>query len=287
MIQFEDRFDRSIRAFTEDGQRQFAETHVCVVGCGGIGSLIGQQLARLGIGKLTLVDPDYVERSNLPRLPGATEGDLGRPKVEVLQHVVIKANPAVETTTIDASIQEYPGWVAEADLVMAGVDRVLPRAAVNQLSLDSETPYIDAGVRIDTDDEQIARMEGVVHYVKPRETACFHCLDRADPDDVYRERFTQDELEQQADRGYINREELEPTPAVIYLNGVVASLAVSVAVKHLLGYAQPPGLLRYDDLAMAVRAIETRPEPDCRKCWPQDRGPDRDLDLDTSQFPES
>lgn len=279
MIQFHERFDRSIRAFTETGQRQLADTHVAVVGCGGIGSHLVQQLARIGIGTMTLIDHDQVERSNLPRIPGTTEGDIGRYKVDVLQHVALNAHPALETTTIAAPVQEHPDKVAEADLILAGVDLLLPRAILNQISLDTNTPYIDAGVRIDTDEETISTMEGLVHYVKPRETACFHCLDRDDPDEMYRERFTQEELEEQAERGYINREELEPAPAVIYLNAVVASLSVSVAVKHILRYTEPPGLLGYDDLTMDVTAIETEPEPDCTVCWPVDR--EYDLDLDT------
>lgn len=281
MIDFHERFDRSIRAFTEAGQRQLAETHVAVVGCGGIGSHLVQQLARLGIGTLTLVDHDHIERSNLPRLP-ATEGDIGRYKVDVLQHVALNANPAIETTTIAAPVQDHPDTVAEADLILAGVDLLLPRATINQISLDTNTPYIDAGVRIDTDEETISTMEGLVHYVKPRETACFHCLDRDDPDEMYRERFTQEELEEQAERGYIDRDELEPAPAVIYLNAVVASLAVSAAVKHILGFEAPPGLLGYDDLTMSVTAIETEPEPDCHACWPHDR--EYNLDLDTSDL---
>jgi molybdopterin/thiamine biosynthesis adenylyltransferase len=197
----------------------------------------------------------------------------------VLQHVALNAHPALETTTIAAPVQEHPNKVAEADLILAGVDLLLPRAILNQISLDNNTPYIDAGVRIDTDEETISTMEGLVHYVKPRETACFHCLDRDDPDEMYRERFTQEELEEQAERGYIDRDELEPAPAVIYLNAVVASLAVSVVAKHILRYTEPPGLLGYDDLTMDVTAIETEPEPDCNVCWPADR--EYDLDLDT------
>lgn len=285
MIQFHERFDRSIRAFTEAGQRQLADTHVAIVGCGGIGSHLVQQLAHIGIGTLTLVDHDHVERSNLPRLPGVTEGDIGRYKVDVLQHVALKANPAIETTTIAAPVQDHPDTVAEADLILAGVDLLLPRALLNQISLDTNTPYIDAGVRIDTDEETISTMEGLVHYVKPRETACFQCLDRDDPDEMYREQFTQEELKEQVERGYIDRDELDPAPAVIYLNGVVASLVVSVAVKHVVGYAAPPGLLRYDDLSMSAQAIETRPEPDCDVCWPAHRDGNKDLDLDTCDLP--
>ncbi len=65
------RFDRQAHLFGDAGQRILSGCTVAVVGVGGMGMLIVEYLARLGVGRLILIDPDRVEQSNLPRLPGA------------------------------------------------------------------------------------------------------------------------------------------------------------------------------------------------------------------------
>jgi molybdopterin/thiamine biosynthesis adenylyltransferase len=70
-----DRHDRQIRAFGHDGQRRLGAATAAVVGAGGIGSLLVQGLAHLGVGRLIVIDPDRVEPSNLNRLAGATAAD--------------------------------------------------------------------------------------------------------------------------------------------------------------------------------------------------------------------
>ena len=77
------RDDRQVRAFGEPGQRLLRRLHFAVIGAGGTGSLVCQQLAHLGASCITVVDPDLVEETNLNRLVGSIPSDVGRPKVEV------------------------------------------------------------------------------------------------------------------------------------------------------------------------------------------------------------
>jgi hypothetical protein len=80
-----DRFDRNVRAFGIKGQRRLGDVTAGIVGVGGLGSLVAEQLARLGVTEFVLVDPDIVEESNLSRLVGAYDHHVGRPKVTAIR----------------------------------------------------------------------------------------------------------------------------------------------------------------------------------------------------------
>jgi molybdopterin-synthase adenylyltransferase len=71
-----DEYDRQVRAFGAGGQQQLQELHVAIIGLGGTGSIVAQQLAHLGVARFTLVDPDTVEPTNLNRLANASSRDL-------------------------------------------------------------------------------------------------------------------------------------------------------------------------------------------------------------------
>src|SRR5205823_6090036 len=83
---------RQVLAWGNTGQNRLTTAHAAVVGAGGTGSQVALQLAHLGIGRLTLIDFDLVERSNLSRLLGSTPADVGRSKVDVLASAVRRVN---------------------------------------------------------------------------------------------------------------------------------------------------------------------------------------------------
>jgi molybdopterin/thiamine biosynthesis adenylyltransferase len=97
-----DRHDRQIRAFGSDGQRRLGAATAAVVGAGGIGSLLIQGLAHLGVGRLIVIDPDRVEPSNLNRLAGATAADArdGVSKAEVAARAVAGIAPLRSPSTL-------------------------------------------------------------------------------------------------------------------------------------------------------------------------------------------
>lgn len=279
-----ERFDRQLRAFTALGQTALTNTHVAIVGCGGLGSFLVEECARVGIGRLTLIDPDEIDLSNLSRLVGASDDDVGRPKVAYARELVQRAHPNGDVTTVEAPVEEATDHLHQADIILAGVDRISTRLWLNQWAVAHLTPYIDAASRIQLTEaatetsltdphvaaaamsDRIKTIDGFVQTIAPGATACFTCLGRGDPKTATRERLTDDQLAAHKHQGYIADTDLAPAPAVIHLNGVVASLAVSTLVKLVTGVADPPSFLHYDALTATTTPIETPPVADCPVC---------------------
>jgi molybdopterin/thiamine biosynthesis adenylyltransferase len=262
-----ERFDRNVRALGTDGQRRLRDATVGVVGVGGIGSQVAEQFARLGVGELVLVDPDTVEPSNLPRLVGAYDHHVGKPKVEAVREHAWRSSPGdIDVTAIAEPVEAVPERLADCDLVVGCVDRVTARSFCNEWAVKHLTYYVDAGVRIDTTDEQVVGMTGYVHLVAPGSTACFDCLGRHDQEAARIERLSPDEREAELERGYIDTEQVSPEPAVIHLNGLCASKTVSVATDVVTGVKTPPDFVRYEDTAHEMTALTTEPSRECPTC---------------------
>src|SRR5262249_16924985 len=99
-------FDRQVRMFGRAGQDRLADCRVAIVGLGGIGSLVAEYLARLGVKSFLLIDPDTVESSNLSRVVGALASDAENhtPKVEVARRVVLQGNPNADVITVQDDV---------------------------------------------------------------------------------------------------------------------------------------------------------------------------------------
>ncbi len=106
-----------------DGQRRLAAAHVLVVGAGGLGSPALQYLAGAGVGKITVIDPDHVEESNLHRQPLYRMADLGRAKVLAARDHLRAAHPDVDVVTLIAAL--HP---AMAEAVVKAADVVIDAA---------------------------------------------------------------------------------------------------------------------------------------------------------------
>ncbi|QLG61946.1 HesA/MoeB/ThiF family protein [Halorarum salinum] len=280
------RFDRTIRALGQSGVNRLATTHLAVVGCGGLGSIMAEEFTRYGIGQLTLIDPDVVEESNLPRLFGAFPADVGRPKVEVVRDHLARIDENVRATTVQDRVENATPALREVDLIVAGLDRVSTRQWLNAYAVQHRTPYVDAGVIITTSGTEetetgtaphIETMDGYIQVVLPGHSACFACLNRGDPERARIERLTEEEREEELARGYIDETQLSPEPAVVPLNGVVASKTVQLVAKLVTGYAEPPDYLHFEGVSNDLTTLSTTPRPDCPLCNP---GTDQDLDLE-------
>ena len=102
--QLSDQFDRNIRAFGGEIQRVLGELRVAVVGCGGTGSAVIEQLVRIGVRHLSLFDPDTISIGNLTRVYGSCPEDVGRPKVDVSALHIKRIAPDATVTTHQSSI---------------------------------------------------------------------------------------------------------------------------------------------------------------------------------------
>jgi hypothetical protein len=239
---------RHAQLFGSGTTRRLREMAIAVIGCSGTGSPIIEQLARLGVGRLVLVDPDRVEEKNLNRILNATREDayLKRFKVEVMARAIAAMGFATELDIIaeDLATPRAVKAVAECDVVFGCMDGVEGRHLLNRLASFYVLPYFDVGVKLEADGHGgINEACGAVHYIRPDGSTLQDRnvytgdqlkaagLRRTDPK-AYRE---------QVKAGYI-RGVKEDRPAVISINMQMASLAVNEFLARLHPY-------RYDDNA--------------------------------------
>ena len=231
-----DIFDRQIRAFGSFVQERLRSMTIGVVGAGGTGSAIAEQLCRLGVGTLYIFDGERLELSNLNRVYGSTVADADRLKVDI-------ARDHLKRIALQTEIQAVPKHITnlgaasvlrECDVVFGCTDKHLPRAILTQLSLTYFTPVIDLGVLIDSSEGIIRGVHGRVTTLMPGE-ACLFCRGRISPEAIRVEALTEDELLGQIADGYAPELE-EPAPSVIPFTSAVASTAVAELLHRLTGF---------------------------------------------------
>ncbi len=142
------RFLRNYRAVSAEEQALLGESCVAVIGLGGLGGVVVEILARIGVGALTLVDGDRFEESNLNRQLMSTVGDLGDPKPEAAARRVKAVNPAVDLRVHSGFIDE--GSVApllkDANVVIDCLDRISVRFAVEAAAKTAGKPMVSSAV---------------------------------------------------------------------------------------------------------------------------------------------
>jgi len=263
-LELDDSVDRQVRAWGSDGQRALADSTVVIVGCGGTGSHTAVQLAHLGVRGLVLIDPDYIEPSNLSRIVGSTASDVGRPKVDVLADAVRRINPRADVRGLPRSVLEVDAHAyLDADLIVCATDGHGSRALLNQVATQYLIPVVDMGVEVQPG--EIVRAGGGVRVLRPR-AGCLQCAGTLDPQLVRQEFLTDDERELEARRGYLRGVD-EPAPSVIALNGVVASLAVLEVCDLLTGFlGSSRSRLLYRAHARALTTADLPRREDCFVC---------------------
>lgn len=204
-----------------------------VVGCSGTGSIVVEQLSRLGIGRLVLVDPDRIELKNLNRIVNAfrDDADNNRLKVEVLAAAVRRVGLVREVLALPMNLAtpEAIRSVAECDVVFGCMDTTEGRHLLNRLSTFYNLPYFDVGIRIDADGRGgIAGLYGAVHYVQPGRSSLLTrgVYDLGQVASEAMRRTSPALYARQLDEGYI-RGVLEERPAVISVNTFFAAQAVN------------------------------------------------------------
>ncbi|MES2523232.1 MAG: ThiF family adenylyltransferase [Gemmatimonadota bacterium] len=256
-------FDRQVRAFGAAGQRRLSSLRVAVVGLGGTGSVVVQQLAHLGVGSLLLIDPDALERTNLNRVVGAARGDVGRSKVSIGADAVARVNPEIVTEGLLADIRDahVVRRLLDTDFFFGCTDSQGSRAVLAQFAYQYSVPGIDLGVAIHAVDGQISHVSGRVQMLAPG-LACVLCAGVLDPEAVRRDLLTDDA---RAADPYIVGAAV-PQPAVISLNSATASLAVSMFLAAVTGIPLASRHLRLRFDAGKTSSVSTTPAPTCPWC---------------------
>ncbi len=256
-------FDRSVRAFGAEGQATLASLSIGIIGLGGIGSVVAEQLAHLGVRKLLLLDPDVLEETNLNRVVGATRLDIGRPKVEVAADLIRRINPQIEATAIlgDVIMSNDARRILSSDFLFCCTDSHGSRAVINQLAYQYMIPAMDLGVRVQVRAGTVESVTGRIQMLAPG-LPCLVCHNLLDPEEVRRDLLSE---EARTRDPYIVGA-VEPQPAVISLNSTVASLGVTMMLSAVVGL---PGPVRHQLVLFnrgVVRAVASDPLPKCVVC---------------------
>lgn len=232
-------FDRQVRAFGVDIQRVLGGLCVGVVGAGGTGSAVIEQLARLGIGRIAIFDGQTFEETNVNRVYGSSVSDKGVPKVLIAKGNcdAIGLGTLVEETESQITYEEVARKLRNCDIIFGCTDDEWGRSILSRLAVYYAIPVFDMGVKIHSEDGQIKSVQGRVTTLLPDE-ACLYCRGRISAAKIQAEMMSEldpDGLGRLQREGYA--QELEDTaPAVIPFTTTVASLAVTELLNRLTGF---------------------------------------------------
>lgn len=234
-------FDRNVRAFGSAVQANLGALHVGIVGCGGTGSAVAEQLVRLGVRRFTLADPDVLSPSNVTRVFGSGVSDVGRPKVDVigdnLQRIAdeVVLEKIQSMLTLEATAKRFAG----CEVIFGCTDDNAGRLVLSRLSTYYLIPVFDCGMLLSSDDEDLLLgIDGRVTTLVPGQ-ACLVCRGRIDIRRAASELMTPDERNRLANEGYAPALG-EVEPAVVAYTSMVASTAVSELLERLTGYGPSP-----------------------------------------------
>jgi len=237
---------RTAQAFGGGTFQRLRRLSAAVIGCSGTGSVVLEQLARLGIGELTLVDPDIVEERNLNRIVNATRADAldGRPKVAVLARAIADMDLGTRVRAFQDTLFSKPvvEAVAECDVVFGCMDSVDGRWLLNRLATYYSMPYFDVGVKLIADGNGgVDHVGGGVHYMQPggSSLASRGMFSMEDVRVAGLRRTDPAAYEDQVRSKYIERV-AEDRPAVISVNMLFASLVVNEFLARIHPYRDDP-----------------------------------------------
>jgi molybdopterin/thiamine biosynthesis adenylyltransferase len=228
-----DSVERQVRAIGRHGQGAIRDLRVGIVGLGGTGSAVAEELCRLGVADISLVDYDRFEQSNLSRMWGSEAQDLQHPtsKARIVHRHLKKIRPSITLNCIEDSVvkQTVLEQLRDRHLIFGCTDNHLSRAVLNRFAYQYLIPVVDMGIRIDAREGRVASAAGRVSLVGAGLT-CLRCSRHIDPDTIRAESLPTEERRRLALEGYVQGDP-DPAPAVVSLNTMVASLAVTTALQ--------------------------------------------------------
>lgn len=228
-----DKFDRQVRVLGKDNQKKLQDMTITVVGTGGTGSPVAVQLAKMGVKKLQLVDMDTIDKTNIPRVYGSNESDVGKPKVDVLKkHIESFSDAKVDAIQNDVTDEKTLVHLIDSDVIFGCTDNLTSRSVLNDISTRYFIPLIDVGCRIHLNGEDsISQAIAKVQIITP-DSACLWCTGTLDGKIIMQESLSDKEKSDLAKEGYY--EVIEKQPSVISMTTMAASMAVT-KLLNLLG----------------------------------------------------
>jgi adenylyltransferase/sulfurtransferase len=237
----------------EAGQQRLLESSAAIVGCGALGTALANLLVRAGVGKLRIVDRDFVEPSNLQRQTLFEESDAQEalPKAVAAERRLraINSGVSVEGIVADVGPKNAVELLREFPLILDGTDNFETRFLLNDVAIHLNVPWIYAAV---------VASYGVTLTVRPGETACLACA-----------------LESESGNGSQTTGTEDTCDTVGVLGaaaGVIASIEAAEAIKLLTGKSATAGgrLVSFDVWSGKFQSVRVARNPDCRACARRD-----------------
>lgn len=218
-----------------DSEIVLSRSRAALVGLGGGGSHVAQQLAHIGLGNFLLIDPDIIEDTNLNRLVGATLEDvkLGSAKVDIAERVIKGVNPAAEVVKRKTSWTEVTAELRDADVIFSCVDSMICRSELESFARRFLIPLIDIGMDVHESSDEFS-IGGQAVLSMPGKP-CMRCMGL-----VTDEGLANEAAKYGAAGG---------RPQVVWPNGTLASIAVGFFMKLVTPWEsqkETPLLLEYD-----------------------------------------
>ncbi len=239
------RYSRQIMLpqFDITGQQALLSSHALIIGLGGLGSPVAMYLAAAGVGRLTLVDDDVVELTNLQRQIVHSHADIGRSKVASAAATLHALNPEIEVSTLQQRLSgdALHQAVQQADVVVDASDNFATRFAINQACVDTHTPLV-SGAAI--------RLEGQVSVFlnnADTDSPCYRCLYEDIPEAAA---------------------SCSETGVLAPVVGIIGSIQATETIKLLtgLGTSLSGRLLTLDAATLEFHEIRLRRDPACPVC---------------------
>jgi adenylyltransferase/sulfurtransferase len=223
--------------FGEEGQKRLKQSHVLVAGVGGLGSPVAIYLATAGIGRLTIIDYDSVDVTNLNRQILHWEEDVSHSKVESAEQKLTRINStiAIDARNIKITVDNIADLLQGVDVVMDCMDNMETRFLINEACVKKGIPMIHGGVR---------EMLGEVTTIIPGKTPCLECLL---PRDLAKK---------------------ETFPIFGATAALIASIQVLEAIKLLsgIGTLMTDRMLFLDGANTEIIMIDLKKRPECKVC---------------------
>jgi adenylyltransferase/sulfurtransferase len=239
-----ERYSRQIlfAGIGRQGQQRILDARAGVIGCGALGSFQAAALARAGVGRIRIIDRDYVELGNLHRQWLFDESDAaeGVPKAVAAERQIARINAGVrvEAVVADLTASNADDLLEGLDIILDGTDNFETRYLLNDSCVRAGVPWIYGGA---------VGSYGIAMPVIPGRTACFACVYPEPPAGA--------------------QPTCETAGVLGPVTALVASLQVSAALKWIVTGDAPAGIVTADVWTGDLRRIaQPAPDPACRAC---------------------
>ncbi len=227
------------KGLSKNDQKKLYKSRIAIIGIGATGSVTAELLARAGLGTITLVDRDYIEKSNLQRQTLFDEEDIGKAKAEVAKEKLGKINSdiKIKTVTCDINVTNIQKIVDGKDLMIDCTDNMETRFLINDCSMKHKIPWIYTAA---------IGSKGATMSLVPEDNPCFRCVFKDMPKGI---------LETCETSGVLNS-----------ASTAIASFAAAEAIKILTGKKHSKTLTYIDVWNQRMDRIEVKKRSECPSC---------------------